>query len=55
MLKSQIVLFTFICFIMINISLTAKDAPVTPKPGPAKAEFQRVFGEWKTLLGQVAL
>lgn len=51
--KSQIILFAIICFTMINIRSTAKDAPAAPKPGPANAEFQRVFGDWKTLIGQV--
>ena len=51
--KIQIVLFAFICFSMINIRMTAKAAPAAPKPGPANAEFQKVFEEWKTLVGQL--
>jgi cyclophilin family peptidyl-prolyl cis-trans isomerase len=51
--KVQIILLAFICFSMINIHLTAKDAPAAPKTGPANAEYQRIFGEWKTLLGQL--
>ncbi|MGA2796616.1 MAG: peptidylprolyl isomerase, partial [Thermoguttaceae bacterium] len=38
---------------MINMHVRAKAAPDAPKPGPAKAEFQKVFEEWKTLVGQV--
>jgi cyclophilin family peptidyl-prolyl cis-trans isomerase len=52
--KIHIVLFAFICFSMINIHVTAKAAPPAPKPGPANAEFQKVFEEWKTLVGQLA-
>ena len=51
--KSQIVLFAFICFSMVNMRVTAKDAPAAPRPGPANAEFQKVFGEWRTLVGEL--
>jgi cyclophilin family peptidyl-prolyl cis-trans isomerase len=49
-------MFAFIFLSMINIHLTAKAAPAAtaaPKPGPANAEFQKVFEEWKTLVGQL--
>jgi len=53
MYKSQIVVFAFIFFAIMNVRISAKDAPAAPRPGPANAEFQRVFGEWKTLDGQL--
>jgi cyclophilin family peptidyl-prolyl cis-trans isomerase len=53
MYKSQIVVFAFILFAMMNVLISAKEAPAAPRPGPANAEFQRVFGEWKTLVGQL--
>jgi cyclophilin family peptidyl-prolyl cis-trans isomerase len=53
MYKSQIVVFAFILFAMMNVLISAKEASAAPRPGPANAEFQRVFGEWKTLVGQL--
>jgi len=53
MYKSQIVVFAFILLAMMNVRISAKEAPAAPRPGPANAEFQRVFGEWKTFNGQL--
>ena len=51
--KSQLIVAAIACFSMINIQVVAKAAPAVPKPGPANAEFQKVFEEWKTLVGQL--
>jgi len=51
--KSLIVLFAFICFSMINMRVMGQDASAAPRPGPANEEFQRIFGEWKILVGEV--
>ncbi len=51
--KKRIILFTFICFTIMYLHAAAKDAPAPPQPGPANAEFQRVFEEWKTLVGEL--
>ncbi len=51
--KSQLVLMAIVCFSMINIPAALKAAAPEPKPGPANAEFKRVFEEWKTLVGQL--
>ncbi len=51
--KIHIILYAFICLSMINIHVTAKAAPAAPKPGPANAEFQKIFEEWKTLVGEL--
>jgi len=53
MYKSQILVFAIIIFAMMNVRISAKDTPAAPRPGPANAEFQRVFGEWKTFNGQL--
>jgi cyclophilin family peptidyl-prolyl cis-trans isomerase len=53
MCKHQFVLFSLICFFMINITAMAQNKAESPKGGPANAEFQRVFGEWKTIVGEL--
>jgi cyclophilin family peptidyl-prolyl cis-trans isomerase len=53
MYKSQILVFAIIIFAVMNVRISAKEAPAAPRPGPANAEFQRVFGEWKTFNGQL--
>lgn len=51
--KSQMVLFVFVFFSIMNIHAAAKDEPAAPRSGPANAEFKRVFEEWKTLVGEL--
>ena len=51
--NGQLLLITVVCFAGIGLGRASGAAPAAPKPGPANAEFKRVFEEWKTLLGQV--
>jgi cyclophilin family peptidyl-prolyl cis-trans isomerase len=51
--KFLILSFIFTLFLFVNARVSAQGVPAAPRPGPANAEFQRIFGEWKTLLGQI--
>jgi cyclophilin family peptidyl-prolyl cis-trans isomerase len=53
MRKTKLALIAVVCFSMTISPAVAEDAPAAPKPGPAYAEFQKVFEQWKTLLGQL--
>jgi hypothetical protein len=49
--KRQIAFIAIICISMTNIRATAEEAAKAPPSGPANVEFQKVFSEWKTFLG----
>src|SRR3989304_3733740 len=51
--KSKIFLFSFVLCGFIYSFAAAQNTPAPPRPGPASAEFQRIFGEWKTLVGDL--
>jgi cyclophilin family peptidyl-prolyl cis-trans isomerase len=54
--KRQILTLAVVFFMMMNVFTSAQGAspaPSAPKPGPANDEFQRIFVEWKTLVGQL--
>ena len=53
MIKHQLVLFSLVCFSMMNMNAMAQNQTESPKGGPANAEFQRVFGDWKTVVGEL--
>jgi cyclophilin family peptidyl-prolyl cis-trans isomerase len=53
MLKSQIAFYVIIYFAIMCGYSTAKDETAAPQTGPANAEFQKIFGEWKTLVGDL--
>jgi cyclophilin family peptidyl-prolyl cis-trans isomerase len=51
--KSRIVLLAIIFYTMLHVFAAAQDAAGKPKPGPANAEFQKVFAEWKVVVGEL--
>jgi cyclophilin family peptidyl-prolyl cis-trans isomerase len=48
----QLLLIAVICIAGIGVERAAGAPLAAPKPGPANAEFKRIFEEWKTLVGQ---
>jgi cyclophilin family peptidyl-prolyl cis-trans isomerase len=53
MFKRYFLLLGFLCYPAISGLAVEKEAPAPPRPGPAGVEFQRVLGEWKTLIGDL--
>jgi cyclophilin family peptidyl-prolyl cis-trans isomerase len=51
--KSLIPLYTFLFVTLITINAMAMESAPAPKGGPANAEFQQVFAEWKQLVGDL--